>query len=78
LTEDSFACRAYSWYREHIKSDLSKCWIEDLTNIEPPGKRVRNDIVYLVAIVGTDLNKLKACVIVAIKLTSELNPLSIA
>ena len=49
-----------------------------MTNIEPLGERIRNDIVYLIAVVGTDLNKLKTCVVVAIKLTGELNPLSIA
>ena len=46
-----------------------------MTDFKPPGKRVRNDIVYLIAIVSTDLNELKACVIVAIKLTSEFNML---
>ena len=49
--------------------------IENLTNIKPLSKRIRNIIIYLIAIVGTDINKLKAYVIVAIKLTSELNPL---
>ena len=49
-----------------------------MTSIKPPGKRIRNDIVYLITVIGTDLNKLKACVIVAIKLTGELNPLLIA
>lgn len=75
LTKDSFACRAYSQYRKYIKSNLGKRWIEDLTDFKPPGKRVRNDIVHLIAIVSTDLNELKACVVVAIKLTGELNTL---
>ena len=47
-----------------------------MTDFKPPSKRVRNDIVYLIAIVSTDLNELKACVVVAIKLSSELNTLS--
>jgi hypothetical protein len=70
-----FIYRAYSRYREDIKSNLSKCWIKDLTDFKPLGKRVRNNIIYLIAIISTDLNKLKACVIVVIKLTSELNML---
>ena len=49
-----------------------------MTSIKPLGKRIRNDIVYLITIIGIDLNKLKAYVIVAIKLTGELNPLLIA
>jgi hypothetical protein len=48
-----------------------------LTDFKPLVKRIRNDVVPLVA-VGTDLNELKACVIVAVKLTSELNTLLIA
>ena len=75
LTKDLFIYRAYSQYREDIKSDLSKRQIEDLTDFKPLGKRVRNNIVYLIAIVSTDFNKLKACIIVAIKLTSEFNTL---
>ena len=42
------------------------------------GKRIRNNIIYLVTVIGTDLDKLKACVIVVIKLTGELNLLLIA
>ena len=59
---------------EHvIKSNLSKYWIKDLTNFKPPVKRIRNDIIPLIAIIRTDLSKLKACIIAAVKLTSELN-----
>ena len=46
-----------------------------MTNFKPLGKRVRNNIVYLIAIVSTDLNKLKACIVIVIKLTSKLNTL---
>ena len=38
---------------------------------------IRNDVVPLITVVRTDLNKLKAYVIVAVKLTSELNTLLI-
>ena len=78
LTESSFACRAYRQYREHIESNLSKCWIKDSTDFKPLVERVRNDVVPLVAIVGTDLDELKACVVVAVKLTGELDTLLIA
>jgi hypothetical protein len=40
-------------------------------------KRIRNNIIPLIAI-RTNLNKLKAYIIVAVKLTSELNMLLIA
>ena len=49
-----------------------------MTDFKPPVERIRNDIVLFVAIFKTDFNKLKACVIVAVKLTSELNTLLIA
>jgi hypothetical protein len=49
-----------------------------LTDFNPPVERIRNDIVLLVAVIGTDLNKLKACVIVVVKLTGELDMLLIA
>jgi hypothetical protein len=49
-----------------------------LTGFKPPVKRIWNDVVPLIAIVGTNLNKLKAYVIVAVKLTGELNTLLIA
>jgi hypothetical protein len=49
-----------------------------LTDFKPPVKRIRNDIVPLTTVVGTDLHKLKACVIVAVKLTGELDTLLIA
>ena len=49
-----------------------------MTDFKPLVKRIRNDVVPLITIIGTDLNKLKAYVIVAVKLTSELNTLLIA
>jgi len=39
---------------------------------------IRNDVIPLITIIRTDFNKLKAYVIVAVKLTSELNTLLIA
>jgi len=80
LTKGSFACRAYCWYREHIKSNLSKCWIKDLTDFKPLVERIRNDVVPLIAviIVKTDLGELKAYIVVAVKLTGELDTLLIA
>ena len=50
----------------------------DLTDFKPLVKRIRNDVVPLIAIIGTDLNKLKAYIIVAVKLTSEFDTLLIA
>jgi hypothetical protein len=44
-------------------------------DFKPPVKRIRNDVVPLIAVVGTDLDELKACVVVAVKLTGELNTL---
>ena len=49
-----------------------------MTDFKLPVKGIRNNVVPLIAVVGTNLNKLKACVIVAVKLTSELNTLLIA
>jgi hypothetical protein len=49
-----------------------------LTGFKPLVKRIRNNIILLIAVIKTDLNKLKACVIVVVKLTSELNTLLIA
>jgi len=49
-----------------------------LTNFKPPVKRIRNNIIPLIAVFGTDLNKLKACVVVVVKLTGELDTLLIA
>ena len=46
-----------------------------MTDFKPLGKRVRNNIIYLIAIISTDFNELKAYVIVVIKLTGELNML---
>ena len=42
-----------------------------------PVKRIRNDIVLLITIIKTDLDKLKAYIVVAVKLTGELNTLLI-
>ena len=77
LTKGLFIYRAYRRYREYIKSNLSKHQIKDLTDFKPLVKRIRNDVIPLIAVVGTDLNKLKAYIIVAVKLTSELNMLLI-
>ncbi len=77
LTKGLFIYRAYYQYREYIKSNFSKHQIKALTYFKPLVKRIRNNIIPLIAIVGTDLNKLKACVIVAVKLTNELNTLLI-
>ena len=49
-----------------------------MTDFKPPVKRIRNDVVPLIAVVKTDLDKLKAYVIVAVKLTGELNTFLIA
>ena len=46
-----------------------------MTDFKPPGKRVRNNIIHLITIISTDLNELKAYIIITIKLTSELNTL---
>ena len=40
-------------------------------------KRIRNNIILLITIIKRDLNKLKAYIIVAVKLTSKLNTLLI-
>ena len=77
LTEGLFIYRAYYWYREYIKNNFSKCWIKDLTDFKPLVERIKNNIVLLVAI-RTNFNKFKAYVVVAVKLTSELNTLLIA
>ena len=49
-----------------------------MTDFKPPVKRIRNNVVPLITIIRTDLNKLKAYIIVAVKLTSKLNTLLIA
>jgi len=77
LAKGLFTCRAYCRYREHIKGNLGRCWIKDLTNFKPLVKRIRNNIVPLIAVIRADLDKLKAYVVVAFKLTSELNTLLI-
>ena len=40
-------------------------------------ERIRNNIILLITIIRTDFNKLKACIVVAVKLTSNLNTLLI-
>ena len=77
LIKGLFTYRAYYQYKEHIKGNLSKCWIKDLTDFKPPVKRIRNNIIPLITIVGINLNKLKAYVIVVVKLTGELNTILI-
>ena len=73
LTEGLFIYRVYYQYREYVKNNLSKCWIKNLTNFKLPVERIRNDIIPLITIIKTDLNKLKAYIIVAVKLTNKLN-----
>ena len=48
-----------------------------MTDFKPPVKRIRNNIILLITIVGIDFNKLKAYIIVVVKLTSELDTLLI-
>jgi len=49
-----------------------------LTNFKPLVERIRNNVVPLITVFGTDLDELKACVVVAVKLTGELDMLLIA
>jgi len=49
-----------------------------LTDFKPPVKRIRNNVVLLITVFGTDLNELKAYIIVVVKLTGELDTLLIA
>ena len=49
-----------------------------MTDFKPLVERIRNNIILLVAVVRMDLNKLKAYIIVVVKLTSKLNTLLIA
>ena len=51
--------------------------MKDLTDFKPLIKRIRNNIILLITIIGTDLNKLKAYIIITVKLTGELNILLI-
>ena len=39
-----------------------------MTDFKPPIERVRNDVVPLVAVIRADLDELKACVVVVVKL----------
>ena len=48
-----------------------------MTGFKLPVKRIWNNVIPLVAVVGTNLNKLKAYIIVAVKLTGKLNMLLI-
>ena len=63
---------------ECIRSNFSKCWIKDLTDFKPPVERIKNNVIPLVAIVRTDFNEFKACVIIVIKLIGEFDMLLIA
>ena len=49
-----------------------------MTDFKPPVEGIRNDVFPPIAVVGTNLDELKACVVVAVKLTGELNTLLIA
>jgi hypothetical protein len=48
-----------------------------LTNFKPPVERIRNDIIPFITVIRTDLDELKAYIIVAVKLTGKLNTLLI-
>jgi len=48
-----------------------------LTDFKLLVKRIRNNVILLIAIIKADLNKLKAYIIIAVKLTGELNMLLI-
>ena len=78
LTEGLFACKAHCQYKEHIKDNLSKYWIKDLTGFKPLVERIRNNIIPLIAVIRTDLDELKAYVVIAVKLIGKLNMLLIA
>ena len=77
LTKGLFIYRAYYQYIEYIKSNFSKYQIKSLTDIKPLVKRIRNNIIPPIITIKIDLNKLKAYIIVAVKLTSKLNTLLI-
>ena len=77
LAKGLFICKAYCQYREQIKGNLSKYQIKDLTDFKPLIKRIRNDIIPFTAVIRADLNKFKAYIIIAVKLTSKLNTLLI-
>jgi len=49
-----------------------------LIDFKLPVKRIRNNIVPLVAVIRVNFNEFKACVIVAVKFTGELDMLLIA
>ena len=51
--------------------------MKNLTDFKPLVKRIRNSIIPLITTIKIDLNKLKAYVIVAVKLTRKLNTLLI-
>ena len=46
-----------------------------MTDFKPPVERIRNNIVLLIAVIRADLNKLKAYIIIAVKLIGELDML---
>ena len=48
-----------------------------MINLKPLVERIKNDVVLLVAVIRVDLDKLKACVVVVVKLTGELDMLLI-
>ena len=73
LVKGLFAYRAYYYYREYIKSNFNKYWVKGLTNFKPEIKRIGNNIILFIAVIGADFNKLKAYIIVIVKLAGELN-----
>ena len=48
-----------------------------MTDFKPPVERIRNDVILLITVIGIDLNKLKAYIIVVVKFTGKLNRLLI-
>ena len=48
-----------------------------MTNFKPPVERIRNNVILLITVVRTDLDKLKAYIIVIVKLTGKLHTLLI-
>ena len=48
-----------------------------MTDFKSPVERIRNNIVSLIAIIRINLDELKACVIVVVKLIGKLNTLLI-
>ena len=48
-----------------------------MTDFKPLVKRIRNNNILFITIIKTDFNKLKAYIIITVKLTSKFNTLLI-